>query len=190
MSYRTTVVLLVVLGALAAYVLWVEPRTRPGAQSQQASVYTVGVEQVTGIEVQSGEVGVRLEREVGGPWRFADGRSDPVDQARLSGLSLGGPTIRRTLNDVSDVGQFGLAPPQATLRLSLQDGGEVVLQLGNRSPDAAMRYVQRDEPTTVYLVDDFWAQAWLRVVSEPPVEPTPTQEPSPTVPPAEATPVP
>ena len=188
MSYRTTVVLLLVLGALAAYLLWIEPRTRRGPQSQQASVYTVDPAQVTAVEVQSGEARVRLERVVGGPWRFADGRQEPVDQARLSGRSLGGPIIRRTLADVSDLGQFGLAPPQATFRLSLQDGSEVMLQLGNRSPDAAMRYVQKDEPTTVYLVDDFWAQAWLRVVSEPPVEPTPAPIPSP--PPAEATPVP
>ncbi len=188
MSYRTTVVLLVVLGALVAYLLWVEPRTRGGPQSQQTSLYAVSPAQVTGIEAESGTARVRLEREIGGPWRFADRRQDPVDQARLSGLSLGGPPIRRTLADVSDLGQFGLAPPQATLRLTLQDGSEVALLLGNRSPDAAMRYVQKEEPTTVYLVDDFWAQAWLRVVSEPPVEPTPAPTPSP--PPAEGTPVP
>ena len=179
MSVRTTVVLVVILAGLAAYLVWIEPRTGGEAETEQAKVYTVSPEQVVGIEVQSGEASVRLEREAGGAWRFAD-RAEPVDQLRLQSVSLTGPTVRRTLEGVSDLGQYGLDPPQARVRLKVQDGSEIVLHLGNRSPDASGRYLQRASDGPVYLVDDFWAQDWLRLVSEPPVQatPTPSSEPA------------
>ena len=175
--------MLVILGGLGAYLLWIEPRTRSQAKTDQQTLYTIDSEQVVEIEVQSGVASIRLEREPGGPfglaqdraWRFSD-RSDPVDQFRVQGVSLTGPTVRRTLEGVSDLGQFGLNPPQALVRLGLQDGAEVVLQLGNGSPDASGRYVLKAAEAPVYLVDDFWAQNMLRLVSEAPVQATPTPE--------------
>ena len=182
----TTLVLVGIAAALAAYIFLVEakrePPPEPGAEAlpTPAPLWEFGADDVTGITVTKGEQTTAVERGDGG-WRVTAPEEGEADSARLDGLALAVTEMRftRTIADVSNLADFGLAEPEVQVTLVLSDGTAIGLLVGLENPRSTARYVQKAGDPLVYLVTRHSVDELLRLVNEPPYPPTPVPPPSP-----------
>ena len=89
--------------------------------------------------------------------------------------------LRRTLTEGrQDLAVYGLAPPQAVLTMTLKDGGERTLHIGDTTPTGGSYYVQRPEEAAIHLVSASAIDQVKNFIGQPPVKPTPTPTLTPT----------
>ncbi len=104
-----------------------------------------------------------------------------LDQVRVNGAAtrLGGLTASQVITGVTNLAQYGLAPsPQLTVTLTISNGQKVTLYTGNQTPVAGSRYIRTAAATeSVYLVPAFAVDDLLRLITEPPLAPTPLPDP-------------
>jgi hypothetical protein len=183
----TTLVLVGILAALAAYVFLVESKREPppeqGAQPTPAPLWEFGSDDVTQITVVRGEQETAVERDAGGDeWRMSAPEEGEADSVRLNGLVplVIGMRSNRAMADVSDLTAFGLQEPEIQVTLVLSDGATLNARIGAENPGHTARYVQKGSDPLVYLVPVSDVDGLLRLVDEPPYPPTPTPPPEPT----------
>lgn len=199
MSIRTTIVLLVVLVALGAYVFW------PGMDNNRSdsdrvtdtttdtvSVLDLDPDTIRAITVTEtdGET-VQLEQQEG-EWIIATPPLGPADGQRVEWVvdDLADLKATRIITPTdTDLSPYGLDAPRHTITLTGEEGVLARLHLGDVNPGGNAVYVQRDDDPTIYLVSDFTFDSARRWLTTPPLPPTPTVEPSPT-PTVETTPTP
>ncbi len=190
MNVRNTLVLVVLLALLGAYVYFFEIKGEGGKEAtptpSTVQVLDLEEDQVTGLTVTGPEGTTRLRREVGGEWQMQEPAQEPADDLRVSALSdsLARLSATRALTDVGDLEPFGLAAPSWTVEITLASGETHRLQIGDQNPAGGSYYIKKEGDPTVYLVYASTVQGLQRLVSDPPYRPTPT----PTLPPPEATP--
>lgn len=109
-------------------------------------------------------------------WRFDDATRDEPDPDRWGGMPvlLAGPRIERELPAGLDLAQFGLAPPQTTIQITLEGGALFNVMVGNETPNGGGHYVMQGNDDKVLLVDSAWARVIERLVTEPPRKSLPT----------------
>ncbi len=196
----TTLVLVGIAAALAAYIFLVEAKREPPpvagveALPTPAPLWEFGPDDVAGIAVTRGEQTTAVERE-DGAWRVTAPEEGEADSARMGGLAFVVAEMRftRVIADASNLADFGLEEPEVQVTLVLSDGTTVDLGIGSENPRGDARYVQKEGDALVYLVARYDVDELLRLVDDPPYPPTPvpTQSPllTPTVKP-EPSPVP
>jgi hypothetical protein len=74
---------------------------------------------------------------------------------------------------------LGLISPQYTIRLSLVDGGEKFLEIGELTPTGSGYYTRLDN-TDLIVIPTYNLESILALVEKPPLLPTPTPLSSPT----------
>ncbi len=74
-------------------------------------------------------------------------------QVNLLTASLTGITVTDTIDDVTDLSQYGLDEPNAVISITDQDGTETTISVGDTNSTASVAYVLlNDDTTTVYAV--------------------------------------
>lgn len=158
-------VLNLVLAAVVAGLAWLTFAPPEPGDSQDASLAVTSLDAaaIRRIEIRAGSrPAMRLAREAGG-WMLESPRAGRADPLRVQAL-LGLATARSRSGfraAGNDLGQFGLAPPRATVTFD-----DAVVAVGDTDPVASLRYVlARDQ---VHLLEDRWfsqifgeAVAWL-----------------------------
>ncbi|MDP3772660.1 MAG: DUF4340 domain-containing protein, partial [Gemmatimonadales bacterium] len=155
MRWKSTVVLLVLTVATAAYVSLYELRQPDqGERRYRASQVFAVPEGAARLTLAFGaREPVVLTRD-GEAWRIAPAglRTDP---ARVGGL-LGALTLRasRTFTPAAaqPLSDFGLAPPEGTITMTA-NGHDTVLLIGGTTPVAGSRYVKRADRPEVHVVN-------------------------------------
>ncbi len=198
MSIRTTIVLLVVLVALGAYVFWSgmdsNQPDRDGVTDTRDTVSVLDLDPATIRAITVTETDgktVQLEQKEG-EWIIATPALGPADSQRVEGVvdTLADLKATRIITPTdADLSPYGLDAPQHTITLTGEEGVLARLQLGDVNPGGNAVYVQRDDDSTIYLVNDFTFDSARRWLTTPPLPPTPTVEPSP-IPTSEVTPTP
>ncbi len=186
MKTRTTLILVGLFLALAAYVYFFELRTgnepvataTPGPQA----LWDVSSDQVTGLTVQSGEQEVRLTRAPESDWVLEAPTSEPADQGRVSQVveRLTNLTPSRTLTDtLSPMEDYGLNEPSMEVTLTLSDGQSRVLIVGAANPQQTSYYaLQGEDETAVHLIPSWLVTTLQQLLETPPLQPTPTAQPT------------
>lgn len=199
MSIRTTIVLLVVLVALGAYVFWSgtdndqpDPDGVLDTVTDTVSVLDLDPDTIRAITVTEadGET-VQLEQEEG-EWIITTPALGAADSQSVERVvdDLADLTATRIITPTEDdLSPYGLDAPQHTITLTGEEGVLARLQLGDVNPGGNAVYVQRDDDPTIYLVSNFTFDSARRWLTTPPLPPTPTIEPSP-IPDLETTPTP
>ncbi len=95
----------------------------------------------------------------------------------------------RKIETPGDLAAFGLNPPQYELRLEMQDGSALTIQLGDQNPDGNYFYARKNDDAAVYLINSSLGEKIKEFVTLPPYIPTPTAPPAPSETP-ESTPTP
>lgn len=191
-SWITTLVLVGLCAALAAYVFLVEAKREPppqeGALPTPALLWEFESGDVTEITVTRGEQTTAVKRDDGG-WRMTAPEESQADAGRLDGLAnrVAGMKSTRAMADVGDgsaglaeaLAAFGLSEPEVQVTLVLSDGTGIHLAIGAENPRRTARYVQKEGDPLVYLVSTGDLVGLLGLLDEPPYPPMPTSPPTP-----------
>lgn len=192
MSFRNTAILVGVLIGLVGVVFFTSrgdnEAVDPDATPTPAPLTALTRSDVAAVTIEEGDRSMVVERQ-GDGWVIVRDAREPagnneVDRA-IDNLIQLRPT--RSLADVDNVADFGLADPIWTVELSPTDGDPVVLRVGDENPRATARYLQVAGEASVHLVPKSAVEnvrGWLETPPYPPT-PTPTAAttPTPTEPP-------
>lgn len=153
MKPRNTLVLLLVLVALGAYLYFVE---RPSEQREAEAKKLVALkkEDVTGVTLAYPDHTIVLEKNAENHWRVtqpvAADADDPVVNNMLTAIAEA--DVSRTLDDVGDkLASYGLAPPEATVTLTLKQGSIPPLKIGKTTQIGSAAYLQKGDDPKVYI---------------------------------------
>lgn len=186
MNFRTTLVLLVVLVALGAYVWFGEfnagKPTMP-ALTPTPVVLNFPIEEVTEMTVESGEGRVVLLHGSGSEWKLVEPVVDDADPGRMNVLMYKFSDLeasRAITDSVGSLADYGLDEPIVTSTFKFKDGSTITLAVGSAVPTGAGHYAKRSDQDAVYLIPTSEVEALQQVVTNPPRKPTPTPSPTPT----------
>lgn len=173
MNLRLLLVLITVLSYIAIGATWVI--TNPSEEAAEADppfFYTLAPEDLRNISIDTGEaVSSWSLREEARRWYFDDLENIPADLFRWGGITqlLGGPRTQRVLSqEIDDETLYGLDTPSAQFAVTLRDGSEVRLILGDLTPDGSNNYARVEGFPQLVLVDASWGHVLERLVHEPP----------------------
>jgi hypothetical protein len=168
---RTTAGLAVLAAVLGTYVYLVEIRgTRNKVEEEAAArrVLRVDPEEIAALEVPlDGGGEARLERAAGDEesWRLVSPIDYPADSGVVSGIvsALAELESKATIDDPPrDLGPFGLAETPPAVRVFLRGKEQPrVLELGEKAPVGALRYVRLSGEPSLYTVEE-WRTSGLR----------------------------
>ncbi|MCL0044286.1 DUF4340 domain-containing protein [Dehalococcoidia bacterium] len=170
MNYRISFILLVMLAVVGGYVFIFELQQEPEKDPLPPWIYDIEFTDIIGVNVTyqgKSQSFIRVDYE----WNFKD-TGDPVDLDRWSGipLLLSGPRIDRVLTEQSvNLVEFGLAPPESDISVTIEGGRKLSMSLGHKTPDGASHYALMPGSPTMFLINSSWGDVINRLVIEPPI---------------------
>lgn len=193
MIRRTTIItVLVFVSLLVAVFYW--QRKSPGESSETTPTATqetllepdltivrLRIDGVEGtVEVAKGEDGI---------WELVQPEAEETDVGAVEAAvtQLLALRILNRLEQIPDLEDLGLVIPSYRITLTLDDGSQIIADVGSVTPTESGYYVlASDRPLSV--VPKSGLDSFLNLVKNPPIQPTvtPTSEPDPT----QATPAP
>jgi hypothetical protein len=186
MSRTTTIVLLVLLAALAGYVLLVQvPRDQAAAQATATPnpfsaqyLWALTVDQVAAVRVEdrAGGRSVAFRKDATGAWAVTEPVAGPADAlaAADAASQVTQLSVAATLTDTTDLAPFGVLSPTHTLEVRLTDGTELSANVGITTPVGGGYYVLRAGEPYAVVVSGFALERVLGLLDAPPVPPTAT----------------
>jgi len=185
MIRRNTWIALVIFAVLlAATLYWQQTRgsrvEQPEEDTSQESsvVFDVGGAQVVGVTVQ-GSAGktLRLVKDSESNWRM----TVPVENAAENSAvetaitQLLGSTTSTYLSSTTPLEDLGLAVPDKYIVLDLEDGRQVIINIGKITPTGSGYYVLTSDRKIV-VVSTYSLDTVFKLLENPPIQPTPTPE--------------
>ena len=174
MNLRLLLVMITVLSYVAiglTYFLTNQPEEF--REPQPPFFYTIAPDDLRVIEIHAGDLVASWSlREGTRRWYFDDLPDIPADLYRWGGITqlLGGPRTQRVLSaEIGDESQYGLDAPTASIAVTLRDGSQVKMFLGDRTPNGQNHYARLEGFPQLVLVDATWGEVLARLVTEPPV---------------------
>jgi len=194
MNPRVTVGLLAVLLALGAYVYFgptPEPGAAPVASGPGASIPTpkpadpalqlwmLDEQQIQTVTVQRGAQTAGVQRS-GEEWVITP-TGQPADRLLVNSLVFRLANVRATyrVENPANEAEFGLNAPTMTAKIGVADGTTVGLTVGGKAPAEAGTYARKDGDPAIVVISNALVQDLERLVTEPPVPPSPTPVASP-----------
>ncbi|MCZ6788924.1 MAG: DUF4340 domain-containing protein [Chloroflexi bacterium] len=181
MNFRITFVLAVLAVVVGGYVVFFELQKTTERETQPLWFYNVHDDDIRRISVTHQDETLAFIKGTGEEfqWFFDDGTDTEVDLDRWGGIPLlvTGPRSRRVLEErIDDPIAYGLEPPLTVIEVSLFDGRELSVRIGDNTPDNTGSYAQLAGFPTLFLIDVSWGEVLSRLVTEPPVPPPPLEE--------------
>ena len=155
-SLRGLIALLLVLGALIAAVVYLKPKPKPAAPSEDAPlVAPLAEDKLERIEIACGETRATLAR-ASGSWRLSSPFEAEADPRAVHTLvaAIQEARVRKPIADApQDLSPFGLSPPACTVTYALAgEPNPRTLVIGRASPLGTERYA-KDPSGRVVLTD-------------------------------------
>lgn len=157
MKPKTTLILFVVLiGVGAFYYLWGikgEAKREARKERQERILPMLEPSEVNRVELfQNDELTVAYERE-NGRWMITDPVRTGPDTSKLSSNleSFLQAEKKRTIStELTDLKPYGLDRPEARIRISYRDTGQVELIVGDKTPTKSDVFVKREDSPAIY----------------------------------------
>lgn len=150
----STVVLLVALLGLGAYIYFVESGTPPEGTDAERVFGTLTADDIDEIQVavQGGDTTTLRKRN--GTWHVAQPLEADADEGAVAAMagSLAALTVERTLDGASDAKAFGLDPAHIEVRFHTKGGASHRVLLGAKTPAGSSVYARRGTTPDVFLV--------------------------------------
>jgi len=202
MKFRNTLILLGVALALLGFVLLVE-RKQPASDEAQATpvptelpvILYLDAEQIQALRIvrTGSDERTELVRGADGQWQLTAPVVEPADQDEVGYVleSLAFLQPSREISGTLALADYGLEPPAVTVTMEMKDGTRHTVRLGDTNPSQSSYYTQVDDQPSVFLIPAYTGSQLERLLTEPPIQPTPTPAETPTgapIEPATATP--
>ena len=163
---RSTLVMLLVLVALGAYVYFVELDRLPASETPPNERLFAAIEpdDIQTLTIRGSEGETSLERLSGddtsdATWQLTEPVDTHADEVEVSTITSGlsSVEIRRVVEEgpLTDLTPFGLAPPAVEISFTVEgDGSTHRLLLGDASPTGADRYAKLAGDDRILLVEE------------------------------------
>ncbi len=155
MNPRVTIVLAVLVAAVAGYIFAVD---RPQAQRAEEAKHLVQLQKadITGVSLTSSKGTVDLQRTDATHWQITRPFDAPAASFAVGDLldAVTGIVPQRTLAGAGDDAKaYGFNAPSLTLALRASGGRSVTVVFGKADPVGSAMYARLASGQTVYLVD-------------------------------------
>jgi hypothetical protein len=193
--WRTTLIVVAIFVALAAYVLLVEVKREPPAEQEPTPtplpLLSLSIDDVQSLRISGGAstAGMRVLDVAHNDLEWRLSTTDPDAAAGTPCLAnpdgcLADPYIihlavddlchlgarRALLEQVSELAQYGLDPIALTIEIATGSGGHQKIYIGRQTPDGMDYYVQREGDPRLYLVAQYTLQPFFEWLKELPLE--------------------
>jgi len=180
-NFRLTLIFVFVLALIGGYFFFVELQKQPERAAPALWFYNTDDDAFSSISIKHRGKSTTFVKDKEGSWHFDTVEGTPVDINRWGGITLllRGPQSRRLLlenPEPKDLGRFGLERPPTEINVGTVDGAKFAIFIGDKTPDEVSHYVRMEGLPQVFLIDASWGDVLSRLVTEPPIPPTPTPE--------------
>jgi hypothetical protein len=164
----STLILVVVLAGLGAYIYFVDskrPAASAGGDSEtKEKVFTVDVDKINELRVTyQGQSS--LLRKADGGWKLLEPTQIDADPPEAIGVAtaLTNVDIVRVVDEnATNLEQFGLAKPSITVEFKADGGAAGSLKLGNKNATQGEIYALKNDEKRVFLVSAFQETSFNR----------------------------
>ena len=182
MRLRNILILLVILLALGGYFYFSSIPGPPDKEEPQLYAWLIEMDEIQHIEITLPREGmsqsfINIPEVDKFPWHFDDPERSDINTDRWGGgipLLLSGPGVARVISENTSqekLAEFGIANPQMEINLTLFNGRQMNILVGDSTPDGVSFYVLAPGTNDVALVDYSWYEVIERLVVEPPYAP-------------------
>ena len=157
----STIALIAVLGGLGAYIYFVES-DRPASTSVEGEparekFFTVETDKINEIRINYKGETTLLRKEASG-WKLVEPMAvdaDPPEAISLAQAITNLESVRKVVDNPSDLAQFGLSDPQTIVDFKAEGGASGSFKLGSKNPTQSEIYAMKGGTNTVVLVSAF-----------------------------------
>lgn len=176
MKLRAILIMAAAVIALGA-VLFVTTRPKPPVtEKPRPFVWSVEMDQLKTMAISLPHAGKKEAwvKHADEYWYFDAPNGPKVNMKRWGGgvpLLLSGPGANRLIAENGTDDQlkiYGLADPQMRIRLALEDGAVINIDVGDSTPDRQAYYIRLADSRAIYTVDYTWYGVLERLVLDPP----------------------
>jgi hypothetical protein len=165
--------LFIVIGGLVAVTQVL--RTSDEIETRER-LYRISSSELVQIDIKSKQNEITFEKKDGDWFIQASEAIEEVevDQERWGGVPflLGGPQVVRNLpedeDDPRDLSEYGLAPPEHRIMMTLLGGRVVEVHLGVETPTKDGVYVKLSDAGDLFVVHGSWPDLLIKLLLDPP----------------------
>jgi hypothetical protein len=151
MRFRTTLVFLLILLGLGAYLYWVEvPRSREEAKKK--TVFEFNPDDVTEVSLVYADRQLVVKKS-GAEWQLTRPVEAPADATTVRNLvtAIAEAEVKKTFENVSDLAPYGLDQPFVKVTVAVKGKELPTILVGNATPVGYSAYVKKSNEQTVLL---------------------------------------
>ena len=161
----STLILVVVLAGLGAYIYFVDSKRPAGGSSETAEkVFSVEADKINELRITyQGETSVLQKGDSG--WKMIEPAAVDADPPEAIGIAtaLTNIDIVRVVDEnATNFEQFGLANPAITVSFKAEGGAGGTLKLGNKNATQGEIYALKNDEKRVFLVSSFQETSFNR----------------------------
>ncbi len=159
-SFRSTLVLLVVLAGLVGYIYFIESKksTTPGEEAKP-KVFSVTADKIIEVSVKTASGDLTVLKKADGAWQLVQPVQSAADDAEVSGITsnLASLEIQRVVDEhPRDLKQYGLAEPRVDVGFKTSaDKDFHHLLLGEKTATGGDLYARLQNQQKVFLVSAY-----------------------------------
>jgi hypothetical protein len=153
----TTILLVLVLAGLGAYIYFVDSERPPGGVADREKVFAVEADQIDEITVTAKGESTTLSK-ADGVWKITAPVAADADSMEVSSLTraLADLEVNRVLDEnAANLTEFGLAEPRIRIAFKAADGVSGEVHFGETTPTQGDMYAVKAGESRVFLVSAY-----------------------------------
>ena len=158
-SLRSTLALILVLGALVGYIYYLNKDESAGAEKKEKAFASLKAEDIEDVQIKSADGQTSHVQKADGTWKITAPDPAPADQGELSSITggLASLDIQRVVDEnAGDLKQYGLEPARIEVEFRAKgDKAPRRIQLGEKTPTGGDLYARFPDQKRVFLVSSF-----------------------------------
>src|SRR5688572_32530693 len=156
---RSTVVLVIVLGALVGYIYYLNRDGAPDEDAKERAFAAVSAEDIEEVQSKTADGETSRAQKTDGSWRLVEPVQATADESELSSItsSLASLDMQRVVDEnAPDLKQYGLEPARIEVSFRTKTDKEPRrIQFGERTPTGGDLYARFPDQKRVFLVSSF-----------------------------------
>lgn len=166
-SFRSTLILLVVLAGLVGYIYFVESKkTTQPAEEAKAKVFAVTADKIVELSVRPPSGEATVLKKADGAWQIVQPVQSSADESEVSGLTsnIASLEIQRVVEEnAGDLKQYGLAEPKVDIGFKAAGDKDFHhLLIGDKTATGGDLYARLQNGKNVFLISAFLESTFNR----------------------------
>lgn len=149
------VILVVLLGTYFGVVKYNKIQEGKEEADEEITVTSIDTDEVTGLTYTSGGTEysfVKTEDE----WKYEQDTSLPINQTSIDNIVSNACALkaeRLLVDNLDDVASYGLDNPAYTVKLTVSEGTETIIYIGNQNTATSVYYAYTSDGENIYTID-------------------------------------